>query len=43
MIRRSFDPVAVYGKIGRFAGRGLMSGRVGELKSLGSVVEEQQQ
>jgi GT2 family glycosyltransferase len=43
MIRRSFGPVAVYGKIGRFAGRGLVSGRVGELKGLGSVVEEQQQ
>ena len=43
MIRRSFDSVAVYGRIGRFAGRGIIRGRVGELKGLGSVVEEQQQ
>jgi hypothetical protein len=43
MTRRSFHPVAVYGKIGRFAGRSVISGRAGELKGLGSVVEEQQQ
>jgi GT2 family glycosyltransferase len=43
MMRRSFGPVAVYGRIGRFAGRGLVRGRVGDLKGLGSVVEEQQQ
>jgi hypothetical protein len=43
MIRRSFGSVAVYGRIGRFAGRGLISGHVGDLKGLGSVVEEQQQ
>jgi N-acetylglucosaminyl-diphospho-decaprenol L-rhamnosyltransferase len=43
MIRRSFGPVVVYGKIGRFAARGLISGRIGDLKGLGSVVEEQRQ
>jgi N-acetylglucosaminyl-diphospho-decaprenol L-rhamnosyltransferase len=34
--RRSFRPIAVYGWIGRLAGRSLISGRVGELKCLGS-------
>jgi N-acetylglucosaminyl-diphospho-decaprenol L-rhamnosyltransferase len=32
MTRRSFRPISVYGKIGRLAGRSLISGRAGELK-----------
>jgi GT2 family glycosyltransferase len=32
--RRSFRPIGVYGKIGRLAGRSLISGRVGELSFL---------
>jgi N-acetylglucosaminyl-diphospho-decaprenol L-rhamnosyltransferase len=41
--RRSFRPITVYAKIGRLAGRCLIDGRVGELKCLGSAVEEQKQ
>jgi GT2 family glycosyltransferase len=45
MARRSFRPITVYAKIGRFAGRSFISGRIGELKCLGfsKAVEEQQQ
>jgi N-acetylglucosaminyl-diphospho-decaprenol L-rhamnosyltransferase len=34
--RRSFRPITVYAKIGRLAGRSMISGRVGELSCLGS-------
>jgi len=34
--RRSFRPIKVYAKIGRLAGRSLISGRVGELNCLSS-------
>jgi N-acetylglucosaminyl-diphospho-decaprenol L-rhamnosyltransferase len=37
MTQRSFRPITVYGSIGRLAGRSLISGRVGELKCLGSA------
>jgi GT2 family glycosyltransferase len=37
MTRRSFKPVTVYAKIGRLAGRSIISGRVGELECLGSA------
>jgi N-acetylglucosaminyl-diphospho-decaprenol L-rhamnosyltransferase len=45
MTRRSLRPIRVYARIGRLAGRSLISGRVGELKCLGfsKAVEEQQQ
>jgi N-acetylglucosaminyl-diphospho-decaprenol L-rhamnosyltransferase len=45
MMRRSLRPITVYAKIGRFAGRSFISGRVGELKCWGfsTAVEEQQQ
>lgn len=45
MTRRSLRPITVYARIGRLAGRSLISGRVGELKCLGfsKAVEEQQQ
>ena len=45
MTQRSFRPITVYGSIGRFAGRSLISGRVGELKCTGfsKAVEEQEQ
>lgn len=43
--RRSFRPITVYAKIGRLAGRSLISGRVSELKCLGfsKAVGQQQQ
>ncbi len=43
--RRSFRPITVYAKIGRLAGRSLISGRIGELKMFGlsRAVEEQEQ
>ena len=43
--RRSFRPIRVYGKIGRLAGRSLISGRVVELNCLGnrSKATEQRQ
>lgn len=37
MTRRSFKPVTVYARIGRLAGRSLISGGVGELECLGSA------
>ncbi|HTB18492.1 MAG TPA: glycosyltransferase family 2 protein [Bryobacteraceae bacterium] len=37
MTQRSFRPITVYGSIGRLAGRSLISGRVSELKCLGSA------
>jgi GT2 family glycosyltransferase len=37
MTRRSFSPITVYARIGRLAGRSLISGRVGELKCSGSA------
>ncbi len=43
--RRSFRPIRVYGKIGRLAGRSLISGRVGELNCLGNrskAIEQRQ-
>ena len=45
MTRRSFRPITVYARIGRLAGRSLISGRVGELKCSGfsKAVEEQEQ
>ena len=45
MTQRSFRPITVYARIGRLAGRSLISGRVGELKCSGfsKAVEEQQQ
>ncbi len=45
MTQRSFRPIPVYAKIGRFAGRGLLSGRIGDLKclSFSEAVEEQEQ
>ncbi len=36
MTQRSFRPITVYARIGRLAGRSLISGRVGELKCSGS-------
>jgi N-acetylglucosaminyl-diphospho-decaprenol L-rhamnosyltransferase len=45
MTRRSFRPITIYARIGRLAGRSLISGRVGELKCTGfsKAVEEQEQ
>ena len=45
MTRRSLRPITIYARIGRFAGRSLISGRVGELKCSGfsKAVEEQEQ
>jgi hypothetical protein len=45
MTRRSLRPIRVYARIGRLAGRSLISGRVGELKCWGfsKAVEEQEQ
>jgi GT2 family glycosyltransferase len=45
MTRRSFRPITVYARIGRLAGRSLISGRVSELKctSFSQAVEEQEQ
>jgi N-acetylglucosaminyl-diphospho-decaprenol L-rhamnosyltransferase len=45
MTQRSLKPVAVYGRIGRLAGRSLISGRVSEVKCPGftRAVEEQEQ
>jgi len=45
MTRRSLRPITVYARIGRLAGRSLISGRVGELKYSGfsKAVEEQEQ
>jgi GT2 family glycosyltransferase len=45
MTRRSFRPITVYARIGRLAGRSLISGRVSELKctSFSEAVEEQEQ
>jgi GT2 family glycosyltransferase len=45
MTRRSLRPIMVYSRIGRLAGRSLISGRVGELKCSGfrKAVEEQEQ
>jgi len=45
MSQRSLRPVTVYGRIGRLAGRSLISGRVSAVKDLGftKVVEEQEQ
>jgi N-acetylglucosaminyl-diphospho-decaprenol L-rhamnosyltransferase len=37
MTRRSFSPITVYARIGRLAGRSLITGRVGEVKCLGSA------
>jgi N-acetylglucosaminyl-diphospho-decaprenol L-rhamnosyltransferase len=43
--QRSFRPITVYGKIGRLAGRSLISGRVGAVKmdEFTKAVEEQEQ
>jgi GT2 family glycosyltransferase len=45
MSQRSFRPIRVYAKVGRLAGRSLISGRVGSVKYLGftKAVEEQEQ
>jgi N-acetylglucosaminyl-diphospho-decaprenol L-rhamnosyltransferase len=45
MTQRSFRPITIYARIGRLAGRSLISGRVGELKCTGfsKAVEEQEQ
>jgi len=45
MTQRSFRPITVYGRIGRLAGRSLISGRVGVVRGLcfTKVVEEQEQ
>jgi len=45
MMRRSLRPITVYAKIGRLAGRSVISGRVGELKCSGfsTAVEEREQ
>ena len=45
MTRRSLKPITVYARIGRLAGRSLISGRVGVLKCSGfsKAVEEQEQ
>jgi N-acetylglucosaminyl-diphospho-decaprenol L-rhamnosyltransferase len=44
MTQRSFRPITVYAKIGRLAGRSLISGRVGAVKGSGftKAVEEQE-
>jgi len=41
--RRSFKPIRVYGKIGRLAGRSLISGRVSELNCLGNCSKATEQ
>jgi N-acetylglucosaminyl-diphospho-decaprenol L-rhamnosyltransferase len=41
--RRSFTPIGVYGKIGRLAGRSLISGRVSELNCLGNCSKATEQ
>jgi len=41
--RRSFRPIGVYGKISRLAGRGLISGRVGELGFLSNCSKATEQ
>jgi N-acetylglucosaminyl-diphospho-decaprenol L-rhamnosyltransferase len=38
--QRSFRPITVNARIGRFAGRSLLSGRVGEVKCLGFTQEQ---
>jgi N-acetylglucosaminyl-diphospho-decaprenol L-rhamnosyltransferase len=45
MTQRSFRPITVYAKVGRLAGRSLISGRVVEVKGSGfnKAVEEQEQ
>jgi N-acetylglucosaminyl-diphospho-decaprenol L-rhamnosyltransferase len=45
MTQRSFRPITVYARIGRLAGRSLISGRVGAVKGSGftKAVEEQEQ
>ena len=45
MSQRSFRPIQVYAKVGRLAGRSLISGRVGEVNYSGftKAVEEQEQ
>jgi N-acetylglucosaminyl-diphospho-decaprenol L-rhamnosyltransferase len=45
MTQRSFRPITVYAKVGRLAGRSLISGRVVEVRGFGfnKAVEEQEQ
>ena len=43
MRRRSFRPIAVYGRISRLAGRSLISGRVGELSFLSNCSKATEQ
>lgn len=45
MSQRSFRPITVYARVGRLAGRSLISGRVGAVQILGftKAVEEQEQ